>query len=48
MEQGGTAKASVIKPLLTTIEKSLVIRVLGKLEDNDLAALSASLKSVLG
>jgi mRNA interferase MazF len=46
--KAGLLKVSVIKPILTTIEKSLVIRHLGRLEDDDLAALGANLRFVLG
>ena len=44
----GLLKASTIKPILTTIEKSLIIRTLGKLTEPDLSALKDALKIVLG
>ena len=40
----GLLKVSVIKPIVTTLEKSLVLRRLGQLEARDLQAL----RSVLG
>lgn len=47
-QQAGLLKPSVIKPILTTIEKSLVRKKLGRIADNDLAALSEGLQSILG
>ena len=44
----GLLKASTIKPIVTTIEKSLVIRKLGQLEEHDTLALKDVLKIVLG
>ena len=46
--KAGLLKASTIKPIVTTIEKSLVIRKLGRLEDQDTLTLKDALKSVLG
>lgn len=46
--QAGLLKPSVLKPLLATVEKGLVIRRLGKLEDQDRDALRQSLKAILG
>ena len=43
----GLLKPSAIKPVITTIEKSLVIRTMGKLKDNDRIALQESLKIIL-
>ena len=44
----GLLKASTIKPIVTTIEKSLVIRRLGRLESSDTLALRKSLALVFG
>lgn len=44
----GLLKASTIKPILTTIERKLIIRTLGKLERPDLTALRDALKIIIG
>ena len=44
----GLLKASVIKPVLTTIEATLVLRKLGRLKEDDQQALRQALKAVLG
>jgi mRNA interferase MazF len=44
----GLLKASTFKPILTTIEKSLIIRALGRLGPQDLIALTGVLKTILG
>jgi len=44
----GLLKASTIKPILTTIEKTLIGRVLGKLQTQDVASLKHSLRSIIG
>jgi mRNA interferase MazF len=41
-------KASVVKPVLATLEQTLIIRQLGTLSASDQAALSNSLAMVLG
>jgi hypothetical protein len=41
-------KPSAIKPVLATIEQTLVIRRLGVLAGDDLAALRRSLEQILG
>lgn len=46
--RAGLLKSSTIKPILTTIEKSLVVRTLGKLEQADRIALGTALKTILG
>jgi mRNA interferase MazF len=46
--QAGLIKLSVIKPIITTLEKPLVIRKLGKLETLDIQALRISLKQIIG
>jgi mRNA-degrading endonuclease toxin of MazEF toxin-antitoxin module len=47
-KEAGLLKPSVLKPLLATVEKGLVIRKLGKLEDPDRDALRQSLEAILG
>ena len=47
-EKAGLLKASVIKPVLATIEKTLVIRKLGRLQEQDQRKLRAALRSLLG
>ena len=44
----GLIKPSVIKPVLTTIERSLVIRRLGQLEQEDRQALKGALGAIIG
>ncbi len=47
-KQAGLLKPSVLKPLLATVEKGLVIRKLGRLEDQDLDALRRAMKTIIG
>lgn len=47
-QEAGLLKPSVIKPVITTIEKGLVIRKLGRLKEEDLKALGQRLKAVIG
>jgi mRNA interferase MazF len=47
-QQAGLLKPSVIKPILTTVEKGLAIRILGSITDSDRAALNKGLQSILG
>jgi len=44
----GLLKASVVKPVLTTIEAALVIRTLGELTADDQHALRQALATILG
>lgn len=44
----GLLKPSVIKPVITTIEKSLVIRKLGKLKKSDCQNLQQLIKLIIG
>ncbi len=44
----GLIKPSIIKPVLTTIEKTLVIKKLGELEEIDAQTLSNILQIILG
>ncbi|HVL34469.1 MAG TPA: type II toxin-antitoxin system PemK/MazF family toxin [Burkholderiales bacterium] len=44
----GLLKASVIKPVLATIDATLVVRTLGQLKDDDQQALRLALKGILG
>ena len=47
-KSAGLLKASTIKPILTTIEKSLIIRTLGHLRQEDLLTLNEALTVILG
>ena len=44
----GLIKASVFKPVLTTIEQGLVVRTLGALSDRDLQTLRAAIAKLIG
>ncbi len=44
----GLIKPSVFKPILTTIENTLVLKQLGRLQDEDLHTLSLILQDILG
>lgn len=45
---GGLLKPSAIKPVITTIEKPLIIKSMGRLKEKDQKALQESLKGILG
>jgi len=47
-EEAGLLKASVLKPVLATLERSLVLRKLGRLEEEDRRALREVLWAILG
>jgi len=47
-KEAGLLKPSVLKPLLATVEKGLVLRKLGRLDDGDRAAVRETLKTILG
>jgi mRNA interferase MazF len=47
-DKAGLIKPSVIKPIFTTIEKTLVLRRLGRLEIEDRETLKKELQSILG
>jgi mRNA interferase MazF len=47
-QAAGLLKPSAIKPVITTIEKPLVIKTMGRLKDNDRMALQEGLKVILG
>ena len=47
-QQAGLIKPSVFKPLLATVERSLIRRRLGRLEPEDLQALRDQLPMLLG
>ena len=46
--KAGLPKASLIKPVLTTIEKRPILRKLGELQEPDRAALHQALTAILG
>ncbi len=45
--KAGLLKISVIKPIITTLEKQLVIKKLGKLETADIRALQSLLQQII-
>ncbi len=47
-QEAGLLKPSAIKPVITTIEKPLVIKVLGRLKEDDNKGLQESLREILG
>jgi len=47
-KEAGLLKPSVLKPLVATIEKGLVLRKLGRLQEGDRRALRAVLDDILG
>ena len=47
-KKAGLIKPSVVKPILTTVEKKLILRRLGRLQPADQQALRQSLQSILG
>jgi mRNA interferase MazF len=47
-QASGLIKPSVIKPVFTTIEKSLVLKKLGRLAVQDEAALKIAIKNIIG
>ncbi len=47
-QKAGLLKASIVKPVLTTIEKSLILRQLGRLDLSDRVALQKVLPIILG
>jgi mRNA interferase MazF len=47
-QDAGLLKPSVVKPVIATLEGSLVLRKLGVLERGDQAALRAGLQRILG
>jgi mRNA interferase MazF len=47
-QSAGLIKPSVLKPLLTTVERGLVIRTMGKLHAEDRAALRKALDEIIG
>jgi mRNA interferase MazF len=47
-QSAGLIKPSVLKPLITTVERGLVIRTMGKLHAEDRAALRKALDEIIG
>jgi mRNA interferase MazF len=47
-QAAGLLKPSVIKPVITTIEKRLIIRMLGKLKLDDQRVLQQVIKTIIG
>jgi mRNA interferase MazF len=46
--QAGLLKASLVKPIIATVEKQLVRRKLGRLTEEDRRALQGALRNILG
>ncbi len=44
----GILKASMIKPVITTIEKQLMLKKLGRLQDVDIQSLKEGLIGIIG
>lgn len=47
-QAAGLLKPSAIKPVITTIEKTLVIKAMGRLIEDDQKALQESLQGIMG
>jgi mRNA interferase MazF len=47
-QKAGPLKASVVKPVLATVERRLVLRRLGRLEQADRTAPSQSIRMIVG
>ncbi|MBW4620194.1 MAG: type II toxin-antitoxin system PemK/MazF family toxin [Cyanosarcina radialis HA8281-LM2] len=47
-QAAGLIKPSIIKPVLTTIDRSLVIRKLGQLQTSDCQALEKVIQAIMG
>jgi mRNA interferase MazF len=47
-KEAGLLKPSLLKPVLFTLEKALVLRRLGALGDEDLSSLRQNLRAILG
>jgi len=47
-KEAGLLKPSVIKPVLTTIERGLLLRTLGRLRESDQQALVEALRVIIG
>lgn len=47
-QKAGLPKPSLIKPVLATIEHTLIIRKLGELEEKDRQALRTAIQHILG
>ena len=46
--EAGLLKASLIKPIFTTVEQTLILRKLGALQQEDVVGLRKALQEVLG
>jgi mRNA interferase MazF len=47
-QKAGLLKPSVIKPVLTTVEKALIVKKLGRLEEHDRENLQNAIQDILG
>lgn len=47
-QKAGLLKPSVIKPVLTTVEKGLIVKKIGRLEEQDRKNLQNAIQDILG
>jgi mRNA interferase MazF len=47
-QEAGLLKPSLIKPIVATVEKSLVLKILGQLSEGDRQSLRETLRLILG
>jgi mRNA interferase MazF len=47
-KEAGLLKPSVVKPILATVDRHLILRKLGTLRDDDLRAVERTLSAILG
>lgn len=47
-QEAGLLKPSIVKPIVATVEKRLVLRKLGRLQEADLQALRDAVETILG
>ena len=47
-QKAGLLKASVVKPVITTVERWLVLRQLGRLDQSDRATLQQAIRTMIG
>jgi mRNA interferase MazF len=43
----GLLKSSVVKPIITTLDRNLVVKILGKLQSSDIQALENNLQKII-
>jgi mRNA-degrading endonuclease toxin of MazEF toxin-antitoxin module len=47
-KEAGLLKPSVLKPILATVDRALILRRLGRLEPEDCEALAQALRAIIG